>query len=180
MKNDGLTDTNIYYNGVSVANYSSFDTFYFSQAVNNYYGLTYPFYFGGNLGLSFTIPNLDYGYTISFAIGNNLNYSSDYNYGYQNGYNDGYSKGLDDGNTKGYADGLSAGYQNGYATGYSDGLNTASQTSFSSLFGAIADTPIMFIRSLFNFDLFGMNVFIIIMSLLTGFIVIYIVKKVIK
>ena len=99
------------------------------------------------------------------------------NIGYLNGYNAGYEQGKNDG----YQNGLSVGNQQGYQTGYADGLAFATQNStFNSLFGAIADTPVIFLRSLFNFDLFGMNMFIIIMSLITGLIVIYIVKKCIK
>ena len=60
------------------------------------------------------------------------------------------------------------------------GITLGNQATFTGLFGAIADTPIIMLRSLFNFDLFGMNMFIIIMSLITGIIVIYVVKKVVK
>lgn len=90
---------------------------------------------------------------------------------WQSGYNSGYKTGLKDGE--------STGYGNGYNDGYQDGLTLSDYGSLGGLFGTIADTPIIMIKSLFNFELFGMNVFVAIMSLLTGLIVLYIVKKII-
>ena len=100
--------------------------------------------------------------------------------GYDKGYADGYDNGVFDGKGQGYTEGYNNGKTEGYASGYQDGLALAQQGNFNTLFGAIADTPIIFLRSLFNFDLFGMNVFIIIMSLITGIIIIYVIKKVWK
>ena len=101
------------------------------------------------------------------------------NIGYTRGYNDGHIDGFNDGYSQGYNEGLTTGNQQGYASGYSEGLAFAQQNaSFNALFGAVADTPIVFLRSLFNFDLFGMNMFIIIMSLLTGILILYVIKKV--
>ena len=90
-------------------------------------------------------------------------------------YNDGYSSGYKDGLT----DGENSGYQNGYNEGYQSGITISNMGDLGTLFGLIADVPIMMLRSVFNFDLFGMNVFIAIMSLLSGLVVLYVIKKII-
>lgn len=61
---------------------------------------------------------------------------------------------------------------------YNLGVSQAN-TGFLNLFGAIADTPVIMIRNLFSFDLFGMSALTIFMSLLTGLIVIHFIRKVI-
>ena len=79
--------------------------------------------------------------------------------------------------TQGYNDGKSDGLGIGWTQGYQQGLATASSSSFNSLFNSIADTPLRFIYGLFNFDLFGMSVLVIVLSLMTGIILFGVVKK---
>lgn len=88
-----------------------------------------------------------------------------YNVGWQTGYNQGYT----DGHTKGYAD--------GYGTALSE---LSENHTFMSLFNSVADTPLRFIYGLFNFDIFGTSVLVVVMSLLTAIVVFAIVKKVWK
>lgn len=97
--------------------------------------------------------------SVSFAFRLLCNYqqSSFYAYGYTNGY------------TTGSAE--------GYAKGYAEGLGVSTNSSFMGLFSSIADTPLRFIYGLFNFDLFGTSVLVIVLTLLTGIIVFGIVKK---
>ena len=80
---------------------------------------------------------------------------------YQVGFQNGYTKGLGE----------------GYNNGYRDGLAVSSNATFTGLMNSIADTPLRFLYGLFNFDLFGTSVLIVIMSLLTGIIVFGVVKK---
>lgn len=84
-----------------------------------------------------------------------------------------YQSGYDAGYTNGKTDGLGE----GYANGYQDGLNLSQNGNFHSLFNSIADTPLRFLYGLFNFDLFGISMLVIIMSLLTGIVVFGLVKK---
>lgn len=72
-------------------------------------------------------------------------------------------------------DDYTTGYEDGYSTGYTDGSN-ASSYSFMNLFSAIADTPIFFLRSLFNFDLFGISMISVVLTLVTGLLILGIVK----
>ena len=86
---------------------------------------------------------------------------------YGDGYNDGYNVG--------YGEGHSTGYTSGYNTGYTAGQQSTSRGR--NLFLSIADTPMLMLRSLFNFDFFVVNFFIIVIGLLTMLFVIYLVKK---
>lgn len=96
-----------------------------------------------------------------------LNYASNWD---DEIYDNGYSAGL--------SDGTSAGYSDGYGVGYNAGLNAQGvNANFLSLFGAIADTPVYIIRSLFSFDIFGTTALTIFMSLLTVIIVVHFVRK---
>lgn len=97
----------------------------------------------------------------------NLHLLNGNNASYQSGYADGYSQGHIDGSAE------------GYTTGYQEALSTSTST-FNGLFNAIADTPLRFLYGLFNFDLFGISMLVIIMSLLTGIILFGVVKRFIK
>lgn len=78
-----------------------------------------------------------------------------------------------------YTDGFNTGYSNGYTNGYDNGFTDGSNAgvTFFNLFGAIADTPLLMLRSLFNFDLFGANLLVVVLSLVTGLMVFYVVRK---
>ena len=94
---------------------------------------------------------------------------------YQEGYNDGFS----DGSGKGYQDGYDEGYALGYNAGRADALNERPlDLNFLRMLGAIADTPVYFIRSMFSFEFFGINALAVFMTLLTALIVIYFIRKV--
>ena len=86
-------------------------------------------------------------------------------HGYNNGYNDGYNVGY------------TSGYDNGYNTGYNDGLNSNENFSFSNYLFSIADVPVMYLRSLFGFDLFGESLFAILLSLITLVIVLGLIRR---
>lgn len=86
-----------------------------------------------------------------------------------------YSRGYNEGYQVGYRDGNNVGYENGYRNGVND--TYATDNSFFHLFGAIADTPILMLRSLFDFDLFGVNVLVAVLSLLTAIITAWVIRK---
>lgn len=90
--------------------------------------------------------------------------SSEFDIGYAQGYNDGYSTGIDEG--------LSTGYNNGYTAA----MGTHNFT-FTNLFASIADTPILMFRRLFSFELFGVDLLGVFLSLFTALIVIGLVKR---
>lgn len=90
-------------------------------------------------------------------------------------YTETYSQGYNEGYQIGYRDGNNVGYENGYRNGVND--TYATDNSFFHLFGAIADTPILMLRSLFDFDLFGINVLVAVLSLLTAIITAWVIRK---
>ena len=90
-----------------------------------------------------------------------------------NDYERGYNDGKDVGYTDGYKNGENAGYQNGLT----DGQNLGN--TLGGLFTTIADIPIRMIHSMTNFDLFGVSLFVGIMSLATLSIVVFVIKKVV-
>lgn len=109
----------------------------------------------------------------------------DFHDGYQQGYQDGLTVGKLDNQPDiydtGYTDGLRDGFNQGYEAGYHQGgydYSLSHGQSFSDLFYAIGDTPVLMLRRLFNFEFFGINLMTVFMSLFTALIVIWIIKKV--
>lgn len=79
------------------------------------------------------------------------------------------------------AEGFDTGYDDGYGVGYNDGftLGQGSGNSFQHLFGVLVDTPILFFRKLFGYELFGINLFMAlttIVSLLVALSIFRLVK----
>lgn len=109
------------------------------------------------------------------------NVDNTYVKGYQDGLDVGYSNGYDSGYNNGTIEGQQSGYQHGYTVGYQNGKNDApSDYGFMSLFSSIADTPIMMIYRMFNFDLFGTSVVVVVLTLISVLILINVLKKVLK
>lgn len=96
---------------------------------------------------------------------------------YQNIYTQGYNDGYNQGNTSGYSNGSQDGYNTGYQDGHTAGITESNQYNFTTLFGAIADTPVLIVRNLFDFDFFGINLLTVVLSLFTGLILFYLLRK---
>lgn len=110
----------------------------------------------------------------------NPNDTNAYNNGYFRGFNDGYNDGRTEGIEIGYQNAYDQYYTSRYQQGYNDGYtagSTGNQYTFARLFGAIADTPIMIIRNLLGFDVFGVSAMTILMSMITGCIAIFLIRK---
>lgn len=136
--------------------------------------INYGYYFSPYiLGVNSTLNLADTSFGISFGFG----YFDDEENSYTDGYNNGYTTGYDNGVKDGYQSGTKDGYDEGYTVGRNDGLNISQQGTFKNLLGAIADTPVRMLFSLFSFDLFGTSMIVVVLSFLTGIIVIKIVKK---
>lgn len=131
-----------------------------------------------------------YTYTIDFVLlpyDYLINSSNDldtvYQSGYGAGYDDGYHEGTIDGTSSGYNSGYEAGESNGHAEGYTEGFNDgasgASTYTFTNFFGTIADVPILYVRNLLGFDVFGVSGVSILMTLITACLVLYLLRRVI-
>lgn len=96
------------------------------------------------------------------------------NANYNDIYDSGYRQGIEVGYYRGRNDGVSIGYSNGYAEGQ---LNPSNDYHISDLLFAIFDAPYQVLYNLFSFTIFGTSMWVIIVSLLTLAIVLWVVKK---
>lgn len=112
-------------------------------------------------------------YYFNSDLSDSEQYNLGYNYGETQGFNSGYSQGYDEGESLGYV----AGKNDGYWLGYEEGLST--EYSFTSLITAVVDVPVNTFRSLFNFELLGVNLSGFFLGLLTCCIVITVVRMII-
>lgn len=118
-------------------------------------------------------------YNEGYEVGKDEGYQSGYQIGKDEGYDSGYTEGHD----SGYAEGeqSSTAYGNGYRNGYNNGLShSSSDFGFMNLFTSIADTPILMMRSMFDFSIFGTSMLAVVLSLFTALVVIHLLKRVIK
>lgn len=135
---------------------------------NNYFFITFFIYpVNENLYNAANPTSVDSGYSDG--------YNNGYKYGYDNGYNDGFAEGSSENSTSSY----NIGYSSGYNEGYTIGVNSTHQYTFGKFFGAIADVPILYIRNLLGFEIFGVQAITILMSMITACLVLYLLRKVI-
>lgn len=108
--------------------------------------------------------------TLAFGY-NNIGYNT----GYDNGYNVGYKDG------KKVADDLiyNNGYTDGYNIGYDSGVNYASGggNTLVGLVGSIFTAPVNMLHTIFDFEFLGINLTNFLFSLISLFIVIWLIKK---
>lgn len=75
-----------------------------------------------------------------------------------------------------YENGKRAGYVNGYDVGYAEGALNANSYTFDGLLSAVFDVPVRTFKSLFEFEILGVNLANFFLSLLTLAIIIFIVR----
>ena len=100
--------------------------------------------------------------------------SQTYNDGYNKGYNVGYDNGKYIESTR--VNESSASYIAGKNKGYSEGVNDAGNYTFFSLISSVVDVPIKALVGLLDFNLFGIDMSSLYLSLFTLCIIIAIVK----
>lgn len=76
----------------------------------------------------------------------------------------------------GFNDGSKDAYSSGYNKGYQTGLETA-ENDFNSLFWGIADVPSQVLFSILSFEIFGVNAFSILFSILTILLIAWLIKR---
>lgn len=101
-----------------------------------------------------------------------------YNNGYTDGFQDGYIEGKGDGIIEGRAEGKAEGLAEGYANGYRDG-ESMDETAAAIYAGIIATgmIPIQFFLTIFNFEIFGINLTGLVTSLMSICIVLIVIKR---
>lgn len=117
--------------------------------------------------------NVNNSYMVDYwtSLNNNLLSGIDNENSYSNGYSNGYSSG--------YNSGLSTGYSNGYSQGYVDADNE--DAVVNSIFGGIlqiAMLPVNFFMSIFDFEILGISIKNIVLSLLSVSLVVIVSKAV--
>lgn len=90
-------------------------------------------------------------------------------------YTDNNQLDYDHGYTDGYNNGQNTGYNQGYTAGFNAG--SSSNSRLLNLFSSIADTPVLMIRSMFSFELFGISMYTAVLSLITLLFILFIVKR---
>lgn len=121
---------------------------------------------------SFPVLNDDYNIIINVVLTDNFNFSimpsislgGSFDTGYNVGYTDGYNNGNQDG------------YNGGYKIGYEKGSSVNPENNFSSLFFSLLNTPFLILKEGFNFELFGINFYGLIMTIITIAIVVFVVR----
>lgn len=106
------------------------------------------------------------------AFGNSI--EREYTDGYDDGYQEGYYTGYDDGETSQYA--YQVGYTDGYRQGETNGLNSAE--TGKNLILTIFSVPSYVLSNVFNFEIFGINLYSLICFLLTISIIGIVLKKI--
>lgn len=86
---------------------------------------------------------------------------------YAQGFNDGRNEGLSAGEELGYKNGYDVGYQQGELEGFNQGAESANNYTFLSLIGAVVDAPVSVFKTMFNFDLLGVNLKDFFLAILT-------------
>lgn len=116
------------------------------------------------------------GYEYGYSQGNSDGYHEGYdvgnNDGYKSGYNEGYDIGYDEGNNYGY----NYGHNLGYNDGYEAGSYNAEHYTFLSLIGAVVDAPLGAFKSMFDFDILGVNMTGFLLSLFSISIILVVIK----
>ena len=101
------------------------------------------------------------------------------NIGYNTGYDNGYIVGYKDGKNVSDNSIYNIGYTNGYNVGYDKGVNYASNggNTLVGLVGAIFTAPVNMLQTIFDFEFLGINLTSFLFSLISLFIVIWLIRK---
>ena len=83
-------------------------------------------------------------------------------------------------NMTGYydSDAYNLGQQAGYIEGYNDGLRDGNPYNLFTLFGYVIDTPILYLKSLFDYEILGVNIFGFFASLLSLCLVLWVIRRI--
>lgn len=93
-----------------------------------------------------------------------------YDVGYEEGYNVAWNGAKDYYYDVGYEAGHTAGYQEGEAATFND-------SGITTMLGAIIDYPVNFLRGLFNFELFGVNIFSLLTFAFTLTLIVWVIRR---
>ena len=100
------------------------------------------------------------------------------NISYSQGYNSGYNVGYGVGNSYGQGVGYNQGYNQGYLYGYEKGVDAVEGTdnTLVGLVGGVLTAPVNMLQTIFDFEFLGINLTHFIFSIISLFIVIWLIK----
>ena len=128
------------------------------------------------------------GYNHGYSEGETAGLTTGYNNGYTEGETAGFTTGYNNGYSAGETAGLATGYNNGYTEGKTEGFNNGysagEQSTVSkdivSIIGEIAMAPYTAISSMFDFEIFGLNVAGLIFQFITTVVFLLVVGLIFK
>lgn len=156
----------LYSNGVQYINYNSSYLFSFYSTKLGLLCQVVIASFTGNTAYSIAFPRFA---NQTFYFDGKIADSS-----YSNGYNQGKAAGLSEAKSK--VDKSSQSYITGKKVGYAEGIKDGGDYSFFGLISAVVDVPISAFKGLLNFNLFGIDMSGLYLSLFTLCIIIMVVK----
>ena len=133
-----------------------------------------------------TLSNINSGKIITNIIfkfpPNSDTFYDGYAYYTNSDFNDGYNLGYEAGHIEGYNNGYNKGYEIGKNKGIEIGSSLVENNTnaFINIIVAISNIPINILSSLFSFDLFGINLFGALTSLLSVGLIIFVIRKFFK
>ena len=99
--------------------------------------------------------------------------------GKQQGIEEGKQQGIEEGKQQGYQDGYSQGENDGYSKGYQEASQQLgdSALNFNSTILNVLSYPVNLIRSFLDFDIFGINLFAVISSIISLSLAFWLIRK---
>lgn len=99
--------------------------------------------------------------------------------GKQQGIEEGKQQGIEEGKTIGYQDGYTQGKNDGYSDGYQKASEELGDTAlnFNSTILNVLSYPVNLIRSFLDFDIFGINLFSVIASIISLSLAFWLIRK---
>lgn len=159
-----------YANGYQVATQNSQD--FIDRAYDDGYNAGYSdgLSAGGTGSAEDVQTAYDTGYNagVSFADGRLNEHSKSYEVGF--------GAGQLLGDTQGYQRGYSDGSRDGYQSGFNAGIADGGDYSFNALFYAIFDAPLKVIQEGLQFEIFGVNVATLVLSLITLAFIVFVLR----
>ena len=107
------------------------------------------------------------------------NYYAGFTNGFNKGSDEGYADGLVDGKKEGQEQAEKIGYDEGYKVGYKNGFDAAPKPeySFTNLLTSVVDVPVSVVLKMMDFEILGINLSALLLSLLSVALLIALIKK---
>ena len=124
--------------------------------------------------------NIHSNYYDMILLESNIQFYSDSSYEYyKQGFDDGETLGFEKGNQEGYQEGYTQGDNDGYLRGYNEGSKVSGGTAldFNNTILSVLSYPITLVKSFLDFDIFGINLFAVISSIISLSLAFWLIRK---